>query len=337
MGEFVSEPAVVNIHKIMPQISVIVPVYNTETYLSRCIDSILAQTFTDFELLLINDGSTDNSGVICDEYAQKDSRIHVFHKPNGGVSSARNLGLDKACGQWIAFSDSDDWLDKSMYKEMYDKLMQEQADIAYCDIKMVFENYQNVYKSAIYSSQKGIFLNNFIASTWTSLCNVIARKSLFGVNRIRFPEGVAFAEDYHVSTRLMFFANKVCYVDKPLYCYNRINETSALHTFSPKHYEKERWVNLNIINFFKEHGMYEDCAETLSWRLLKSVQEYVLDRKTYDKFLSTHPDGHKYIWSCPYINFKIKVMMWSLSHHLRFIAELFLFARIVRLKLSNLR
>ena len=83
--------------------------------------------------------------------------------------------------------------------------------------------------------------------------------------------------------------------------------------------------------------MYSDCAETLSWRLLKSVQEYVLDRKTYNKFLSTHPDGHKYIWSCPYLNFKIKVMMWALSHHLRFIAELLLFARTMRLKLSDLR
>lgn len=85
----------------MPKISVIVPVYNTEKYLHRCVDSILAQTFTDFELLLIDDGSTDSSGAICDEYAQKDSRVRVFHKENGGASSARNLGLDNATGEWI--------------------------------------------------------------------------------------------------------------------------------------------------------------------------------------------------------------------------------------------
>ena len=95
-----------------PKISIIVPIYKTEQYLQRCIDSILAQTFTNFELLLIEDGSPDNSGKICDKYALKDSRIKVYHKENGGVSSARNLGLDHATGEWITFCDSDDWVNK---------------------------------------------------------------------------------------------------------------------------------------------------------------------------------------------------------------------------------
>lgn len=95
-----------------PQISIVVPVYNVEKYLERCIDSILAQTFTDFELLLINDGSKDSSGLICDKYAEKDSRIRVFHKENGGVSRARNLGISNARGRWLCFIDSDDWVDK---------------------------------------------------------------------------------------------------------------------------------------------------------------------------------------------------------------------------------
>ncbi len=102
-----------------PKISVIVPVYKVEKYLHRCIDSILSQSFTDFELILVDDGSPDNSGKICDEYAQKDSRIRVFHKPNGGVSSARNLGLDNAIGKWIAFIDSDDYVDKDYLYELY--------------------------------------------------------------------------------------------------------------------------------------------------------------------------------------------------------------------------
>ncbi len=94
----------------MPSFSIIVPVYNSEQYLERCINSILNQTFSDFELLLINDGSTDKSGIICNEFAQSDSRIKVFHKSNGGVSSARNTGLDNAKGDWIVFCDSDDWV-----------------------------------------------------------------------------------------------------------------------------------------------------------------------------------------------------------------------------------
>lgn len=95
----------------LPKISIIVPVYNAEEYLPNCIDSILTQTFTDFELLLIDDGSTDNSGRICNKYAVKDSRVKVFHKQNGGASSARNVGLDNAKGEWIAFADADDWAD----------------------------------------------------------------------------------------------------------------------------------------------------------------------------------------------------------------------------------
>ena len=106
-----------------PKISVIVPVYNVEKYLSRCIDSILAQTFTDFELLLIDDGSKDKSGEICDEYANKDNHVKVFHKENGGVSSARNLGLDNAQGEWITFVDSDDFVNSdwlSYYAKSFD-------------------------------------------------------------------------------------------------------------------------------------------------------------------------------------------------------------------------
>lgn len=101
-----------------PKISVIVPVYNVEKYLHRCIDSILAQTFTDFELLLIDDGSTDGSGAICDEYATKDNRVRVFHKENGGVSSARNLGLDNMRGGYLTFVDSDDWVDSTYLGEL---------------------------------------------------------------------------------------------------------------------------------------------------------------------------------------------------------------------------
>ena len=103
----------------MPKISVIVPVYKAEKYICRCVDSILAQTFTDFELLLIDDGSPDNSGAICDEYAASDSRVKVFHKENGGVSSARNVGLDNACGEWITFVDADDWIAETFIAGLY--------------------------------------------------------------------------------------------------------------------------------------------------------------------------------------------------------------------------
>lgn len=316
-------------------ISIIVPVYNAERYLSKCIDSILSQSFTDFELLLINDGSKDYSGAICDQYAANDSRVTVFHKENGGVSSARNLGLEKAKGEWVAFIDSDDWIANTMYQEMYELAMLENADIVYCDINMVFYSHQAAWKAAKYDADKIHFLNNYIASEWTSLCNLFVRKRLFDSNQIKSPEEFPFAEDYHVSTRLMYFAERISYLPKALYNYNRMNESSALHNFSADHYDKERKVNLDLIDFFIAQGSYEEYARPLCWRLLKSVQEYVLDKNSYDKFMTIHPDSHQFIWDCPYLNVKIKIMMWALSNRLQFIAEFFLFIRHIRLKYFN--
>lgn len=104
----------------MCKLSVIIPIHNTETVLKRCIDSVLGQGFGDMELLLINDGSTDGSGAICDAYAEKDSRVHVFHKPFGGASAARNVGIERARGEWIAFVDSDDYVDKGYFELPYE-------------------------------------------------------------------------------------------------------------------------------------------------------------------------------------------------------------------------
>ena len=121
----------------MPKISVIVPVYNVEKYLRKCIESILNQTFREFELILVDDGSTDSSGKICDEYALKDSRIKVIHKENGGASSARNAGLDVAKGEYIGFVDSDDWIEMDMYGELYRLIKENNTDISVCGINNI--------------------------------------------------------------------------------------------------------------------------------------------------------------------------------------------------------
>ena len=120
----------------MPIISVIVPVYNVEKYLNRCIDSILAQTFSDFELLLIDDGSKDKSGEICDQYAEKDDRIKVLHKENGGASAARNTGIDHAVGEYIMFADSDDYIGRNMLESLLG-LIERQNDWAISSMEMV--------------------------------------------------------------------------------------------------------------------------------------------------------------------------------------------------------
>ena len=120
----------------MAEISIIVPVYKVEKYLRRCIDSIAAQTFTDWECILVDDGSPDDSGTICDEYAENDKRFRVFHQENAGVSAARNKGLDEAKGEWICFVDSDDWIEKEMLEKMYNLAVKNKAEVVVCGCKM---------------------------------------------------------------------------------------------------------------------------------------------------------------------------------------------------------
>ena len=133
---------------MQPKISVIVPVYKAEEYLHRCVDSILAQSYTDFELILVNDGSPDNSGAICDEYAAKDNRIKVIHKENGGVASARQCGIDNATGEYTIHADPDDWVEPTMLEELYNKAVEENADMVICDF------YLDTIKDCKYRSQK---------------------------------------------------------------------------------------------------------------------------------------------------------------------------------------
>lgn len=191
-----------------PQISVIVPVYNAEKWLRRCVDSILAQTFTDFELLLIDDGSTDGSPAICDEYAVKDSRVRVFHKPNGGVSSARNLGLDHALGEWICFVDSDDRI--SNLEVLSTSRLS--ADMVLFTLKIVNDNGFSYDDSLIPLAEAADTKNGYLKKylhfhIFNCVCAKLIRKSAIGI--LRFDTAIRFGEDALFNLRLMKSVNSI--------------------------------------------------------------------------------------------------------------------------------
>lgn len=183
-----------------PRISVIVPVYNAEKYLHRCIDSILAQTFTDFELLLIDDGSKDRSGAICDEYAKKDSRVRVFHKKNGGVSSARNVGLDNAEGEWVAFIDSDDYISPDYFNDAiiyssYDLITISFQEVGAasskngCKETIIYELHKNAFDILNFSP------NDKIHTPFLSSCTHLLKKDIIEKSGIRFNQKLRYGED----------------------------------------------------------------------------------------------------------------------------------------------
>lgn len=209
-----------------PKISIIVPVYKVEEYLPKCIDSILAQTFTDFELILVDDGSPDRCGEICDEYAKEDSRIVVIHKENGGQATARNMGLDIARGEYIGFVDSDDWIEKDMYEILYRLCINNDCEIANCCSTIYYKNriVVNGGHSLILQNKEEAMKTLLIGELydeclWTKL---ISRKLL---NGIRIPEGIKY-EDTAFTYKVFDRARKIACIGTAKYNYiKRDNST----------------------------------------------------------------------------------------------------------------
>lgn len=208
----------------MVKISIIVPVYNVEKYLENSIESILNQTFKDFELILVDDGSTDNSGKICDIYEKKDSRIKVIHKNNGGLSSARNAGLDIACGKYVGFIDSDDSIHPRMYEILYDLIKKYESDISCCNYKKIYDIFKDEYENV--NSLEVIEISNIeaiknlydkeIGVKLVIACNKLYRKNLF--DKIRYKVG-RLHEDEFMAHRILYNSKKITYVDNELYYY----------------------------------------------------------------------------------------------------------------------
>lgn len=202
----------------MSKISVIVPVYNVEKYLDRCIKSILNQTFTDFELILIDDGSPDNCPKMCDEWAKKDSRIVVIHKENGGVSSARNFGLDKASGEYISFVDPDDVLHSQFYEIMVKNIGE--SEIAFCDYmrfsdKCLFENIDGTLIEPEILNNKKVF--NHSSLSCYVVWNKLIKSSI--INGQRFDAQIKNAEDSLFAFDLLLKCHSVVFINKKLYGY----------------------------------------------------------------------------------------------------------------------
>ncbi len=251
-----------------PIVSIIVPVYKAESYLHRCVDSILAQTLLDFELLLIDDGSPDKSGDICDMYAQKDSRVRVFHKNNGGVSSARQCGLDNVQGEYIIHADPDDWVEPDMLEELYRKAVEDNADMVICDM---FVNYPNkqVYQTQSPSEHNHeTVLKELFLQLHGSCCNKLVRRGCCERYGLKFDMELSFCEDLYFNSSLLKHPIKVSYLPKAFYHYDQvINDNSIVKSYSNAVYEKDRMLYDKFCDLLKDTPAYT-YAETYMGYLL---------------------------------------------------------------------
>jgi glycosyltransferase involved in cell wall biosynthesis len=216
-------------------VSIIVPVYNTGSYLHKCIRSILNQSLKDIELILVDDGSTDNSKGICDWYAEKDKRVKVIHKQNEGVSVARNIGIANAVGEYIGFVDSDDWIDPDMYEVLYLKAKEQKADIVMCDAVTKYDDKPDE-EDTIKQLDKDIKLskNNINPALLLELAGsawrCIYKRDLVVKNNILFTTGLKFSEDRIFNILAMGFSGSMYYIKFPYY--NRyIRRGSAVNKY----------------------------------------------------------------------------------------------------------
>lgn len=219
-------------------ISVIVPVYNVEKYLSQCLDSILGQTYESFELILVNDGSTDNSGAICDDYARKDSRIRVIHQENRGQSAARNRGMAEARGSWVCFVDSDDFIHPQMLELLYQAARKENCDISLCDWLEADSCPESFFGEKALSSQRisteeGALLDLYDAGEypgWMVCCKLVRRELAADYP---FTDGRIY-EDNEVATHWICTTTAIARVPQVLYFYRKNSESVTRRAFSVK-------------------------------------------------------------------------------------------------------
>ncbi len=261
-------------------VSVIVAVYNIEEYLPRCVDSILAQTYRNLEIILVDDGSKDQSGSICDSYAEKDRRIKVIHKKNGGLSDARNAGMDAATGEYIGFVDGDDWIDPDMYRAMYFACEKEKAQAAVC-------RYKQITKSGIIDGSAGnsVSLSRDEAleiyvcgderyliynSVWSKL---FARDLVEGM---RFPVGKN-SEDIMFTTRAFCRMERLVYLDEAYYNYVLDREGSIMNEKAGERRLKDEipfWQEQ--IAYFREAGM-PDLSDKAAYHFYRRLLFYYID------------------------------------------------------------
>lgn len=239
-----------------PLVTVIVPVYKVEPYLRRCLDSIVNQTYKNLEIILIDDGSPDNCGVICDEYAEIDKRIKVIHKKNGGLSSARNVGLDVFKGEYVSFVDSDDVVSLDMIEYLYDLISDNNAEISVCLHEIVRDNhrwisFKNVNNQTVTPKEciKKLLYNDGVdTSAWAKLY----KASLF--NNVRYPQGKLF-EDIATTYKLFFNANRIALGNEAKYSYILRNSSIVGSSFNEKKLdllEMTDEMGRNVLNVYPD-------------------------------------------------------------------------------------
>lgn len=268
----------------MEKVSIIVPVYNVEDYIKRCIDSLIYQTYKNIEILLVDDGSTDKSGNICDEFGKVDKRIKVIHKKNGGLSDARNIGIQESKGNYLCFIDSDDFIEKDMIEKLYNSIKKHDSDIACCAKVIEFQN-----KKIVKNNGKEFCINNIQALSKilsyeqidTSACDKMFKKQLF--NNIRFPKN-RYYEDMGTIYKLFEISDKISHISDIGYHYYMRVDSITTERFSKKQFDSLYFAKEIKNDFGNKYYGLKEKAEAFYYLEMLNILVKIKKSENYFEF-----------------------------------------------------
>lgn len=303
-------------------ISVIIPVYNVERYLEECIQSVVNQTYTDWECILVDDGSTDGSGGICDEWAQKDKRIRVIHQENGGVSKARNRGIEEADGEYVVFVDSDDWLGKEHLAKLVNA---PKADLVVSGIRQVMSSgdcmeYKPACSKTFSFSKEGIDEVVDLNHKYLLYGPVVKlyQTSIIKENGIIFPTDCSYGEDLQFNLQYLDYVHTISQVDDVSYFYRRGTETlSTKGRLNQFEQDYDQWKMLKT--FYTKRGMWlQPMKEMLYERLWGIVYDGIFSTSTSNKEILSIPEikelrNYQHVFHCSWW------IKWCILHRIAFV------------------
>ena len=298
-----------------PIVTIIMPVYNGESFIRQAIDSILSQTLLDWNLIVVDDGSIDSTAAIVDSYADRDSRISVFHWENHGVSAARQFGIDHAEGEYTAFVDADDWIEPDFLSQMVAEAESTNADMVWCDC---YVNEGEYWSHACAADPEALIRSYLTQKIWGLLTNKIAKTSLYRHKDVQFVPNCSMWEDMAYLVQCLCYCPHVSYLQKPLYHY-RINQASLTQTQSQRDISAEyRKAIDSMVDFFERKNVTAKYEYEMRGLKLFAIRDFIDDVRfrDYGRFLSTYPDAIAHISEYPDYPARLKVCAWLLQHRL---------------------
>ena len=306
-----------------PKVSVIITVFNCEKYIESCACSLFEQTLDNIEYIFVNDASTDSSTTILNNIIsnyptlEKDTII-INLKRNGGVSKARQIGIKKATGEYVIHADSDDWVDKDMYEQLYIKAKETDADIVGCNFRHEFSNTQYVFHQQYADTMEENIRRLINGKIFPSLCTSLTRRSLIVENGISFPEGLNMGEDLFFNLQLYLYAKKIVYIDWAPYHYRHTEESSCVQK-TKKYIDSDNDIAGLIEELMKEHHLYEKYLKDIEYRKFFSKLPLIHDlnnENLYKEWLNIYPETNKTIWQYEQLDWKHKFLLWLAANNM---------------------